>query len=374
MRVETVTTYDGKERYIVVDSSGEPIPIIIKYLKFKDNIGGARNSLRTYSYHLKLYFDYLEQKKLDYTQVKLEDMAEFFQWLKNPYQKLNVSPIQTIESARRPRTVNAVINTVTHFYDYLVRSGNDENTISEQLKRSMLGSQGNFKGFLYHLSKNKSYTKNLLKMKTPKEHPKTLTKEQVKKIMNACTNLRDQFLIQLLWESSMRIGEALSLWLEDFKIDARKIQIQDRGELINFAEIKTVHSCRSIDVSEELINTYLEYISMFHTEEVDTNFVFIKVSGPNKHQPLEYQDIVSLFNRLKAKTGIHCTPHMLRHSSLTTLRRAGWKDEHLMKRAGHAHVQTTIQMYVHPSDEDLKRDWEKVEEKIRIAKNQGETR
>jgi len=110
-----------------------------------------------------------------------------------------------------------------------------------------------------------------------------------------------------------------------------------------------------------------QYISGYHTDEVDTNHVFIKISGANRYKPLEYQDIVSLFERLKKKTGIDVTPHILRHTSLTELRRVGWKDEHLMKRAGHAHIQTTMQMYIHPSDEEIRKDWEQAEKRMKLS-------
>ena len=117
---------------------------------------------------------------------------------------------------------------------------------------------------------------------------------------------------------------------------------------------------------------YFEFIAEFHTDEVDTNHVFIKLSGENKGQPLEYTDVVALVQRLRKKTGIYFTPHMLRHSSLTELRKAGWRDEHLMNRAGHAHIQTTMQMYIHPSDEDIRKDWENAQERMKINKeNKG---
>jgi len=127
-----------------------------------------------------------------------------------------------------------------------------------------------------------------------------------------------------------------------------------------------------VDVSPDLINLFFDYVAEFHTDEVDTNHVFIKLSGENRYQPMEYQDVASLFRRLKAKTGIGVSPHILRHSSLTELRRAGWKPEHLRKRAGHAHVQTTTQIYLHPSDEDMRKDWEKAEEKMRLKRQQKE--
>jgi len=171
----------------------------------------------------------------------------------------------------------------------------------------------------------------------------------------------------------MRIGEALTLWLEDIDASACKIHIKDRGELDNHAEIKTVNSPRAIDVSMDLINQFMDYVAEYHTDEVDTNHVFIKISGKNKFKPMQYEDVVSLFNRLKLKTSIQVNPHMLRHSSLTELRRSGWQPEHLRIRAGHAMVHTTLQLYIHPSDEDIRADWEKAMTNMKLKKD-GEIR
>jgi site-specific recombinase XerD len=369
MRVEPLITLDNKTRYMLIDTLGEPIEPVLKYIKFKDNSGAARNTLRAYCYHLKLFFEFLEQERLDYEDVGLEEMAAFMRWLQNPYASLKVSPIANITSSRAARTINIVISTAIGFYDYLMRHEDYSIQLSAKLKKQILGSRRGFKDFLYHINKSKTYEAKILKIKEPKKKPKTMPKENIIKLMNACCNNRDKFLIQLLWESSMRIGEALSLWLEDIQIDARKIHIRDRGELQNYAEIKTVCSPRAIDVSVDLINFYMDYIAECHTDEVDTNHVFIKLSGINKNQPMEYQDVVSLFERLKKKTGLDVSPHVLRHTSLTELRRAGWKDEHLMKRAGHAHIQTTMQMYIHPSDEDIRKDWEIAEGKMSLKKN-----
>ncbi|PGE34341.1 transposase, partial [Bacillus cereus] len=78
--------------------------------------------------------------------------------------------------------------------------------LSERLKKQVLGSQKGFKSFLHHINRNKSFSSHILKLKVSKQQPKVLSKYQVSVIMNACTNIRDLFLIQLLWESSMRIG------------------------------------------------------------------------------------------------------------------------------------------------------------------------
>lgn len=61
MEVVKVKTEDGKERYFVADDYGLPIESILKFIRFKDNTNFARNTLRMYCQHLKLYFEYLQQ-------------------------------------------------------------------------------------------------------------------------------------------------------------------------------------------------------------------------------------------------------------------------------------------------------------------------
>jgi integrase/recombinase XerD len=46
---------------------------------------------------------------------------------------------------------------------------------------------------------------------------------------------------------------------------------------------------------------------------------------------------------------------MFRHTNLTELWKTGeMRPETLQRRAGHANIQTTMQMYIHPSDEDIR--------------------
>jgi integrase/recombinase XerD len=63
---------------------------------------------------------------------------------------------------------------------------------------------------------------------------------------------------------------------------------------------------------------------------------------------------------LRKKTGIHITPHMFRHTSLSLLYSAGWKPEMLRQRAGHKNIYTTMDTYVHPSEEEVAEAFRKV--------------
>lgn len=368
MKVEMILTNNGKTRYVLLNNEGVFVEPVNKFLKFKDNSGSARETLRAYCYHLKFYFEFLEQKNLDYPDVGIDEMAEFLRWLQNPHMSVKVSSILPMVPIRKSNTVNTIMTAVEVFYDYLSRHIDYSIKLSDRLKRQMMGSRRGFKDFLYHINKDKLYHKKILKLKEAKSRPKTLPRKDIVLLIEACTNFRDEFLLHLLWESGMRIGEALALWIEDFEIDARRIHIRDRGELSNLAEIKTACSPRTLDVSADLMNMYLDYITEYHTDEVDTNHVFIKISGKNKDHSLEYGDVTSLFKRLSKKTGIPVNPHMFRHTHLDSLRRLGWEPELVQKRAGHAHYQTTVQAYYHVTDEEVREAWEKTEARMVLKK------
>ena len=362
MEVVKVKTEDGKERYFVANDDGLPIEPILKFIRFKDNTNFARNTLRMYCQHLKLYFEYLQQRDLDFKAVTIDDLALFVNWLQNPYKSLKVIPVKSIDTARSPRTVNIIVNAVLAFYDYILRHEEYSHNISDRLKKFVSNPSRNFKGFLYGIAyEHKKASSNILKLKVPKSKPKILSKEEIGTLVRACNNLRDKFLLILLYETGMRIGETLSLWIEDFDISDRIIDLQDRGELENNAEIKTVSSPRRIDISQNLADMFMEYIAEYHTEEVETNHILIKISGENKYKAMNYVDVDNLFRTLKKKTDIYVTPHMFRHTSLTVLRMAGWESELLRIRAGHKNIYTTMNTYIHPSDEEITEEFNKTQ-------------
>lgn len=49
MRVITLLTQEGKTRYMLLDHNNEPVRPVLQYLKFKDNSGASRNTLRSFT-------------------------------------------------------------------------------------------------------------------------------------------------------------------------------------------------------------------------------------------------------------------------------------------------------------------------------------
>ncbi len=375
MRVIEVQTSLDERRYVVIDDQGTVIEPIVRYLKYLDRIGAARNTLHSYATALKHYWQYLAQEALDWQQVTLDDLARFVLWLKLPSGSFKVLPAQPVPQARSNRTINHALTVVTGFYDYHWRMEAVPNNLKDKTTATLPARARRYKGFLHHLTKGSPVAKNVLKQKEDsRRQPQTITKEQVQQLLDACSNHRDRLLIRLLYETAMRIGEALALWVEDVDVAENRIHVRDRGQLENGAEIKTVHAPRAIDVSSELIDEIVAYVGRAHTAEVDTNHLFIKLHGGRVGRALTYADVDSLFRRLRRKTGIPATPHTLRHTMLTLLAEFGWAPELLQERAGHASFQQTYQTYVHPSREALRSAWEQTQERVCLivsAERQG---
>src|SRR5699024_2665081 len=96
----------------------------------------------------------------------------------------------------------------------------------------------NFKEFLHHISKGKSYQKNILKLRVKKKLVQVLEHEQVKAIIDACHTKRDKLLIMLMYEGGLRIGEVLSLRIEDISTWDNLINNTPRDHNENGAYIK----------------------------------------------------------------------------------------------------------------------------------------
>ncbi len=370
MRVIAVQTSHHELRYVLVDDDGELVIPAVRFLKHLDQRGYARNTLRSYAYMLKLYFEYVDERRLDYRNPTLDDIGLFVHWLKLPSGSMKVLPAQPVDQARANRTINHALTVVSGLYDYLWRIDDVSMRLADKTTTYLPAGGRRYKGFLYHIAAQQPVAKKLLKQKEPKKgHAKTIPKQEVRDLMDACNNQRDRLLIWILYESAMRVGELLALWIENIDVATCHLHIRDRGQLANGAEIKTTWSERKVEVSEDLINEIIAYIGVAHTFEVETNHLLLKLQGPHKGQPMTYDEVNSLFRRLRHKTGIAVTPHILRHSSLTALARAQWQPELLQERAGHATFQYTYQTYVHASEDDLHDEWLKTQQTVSMSQS-----
>ena len=116
MKIVQVTTGDAKTRYYLSEDDGTPVESVLRHLRFKDNYGRARNTLRMQCIHLKHYFSYLKELGKEYETVSIDDLAGFIAWLKNPDIKKKVIPLR-LEPAHKAQPINANVDTVIAYYD-----------------------------------------------------------------------------------------------------------------------------------------------------------------------------------------------------------------------------------------------------------------
>jgi integrase/recombinase XerD len=96
LRVVEITTQNHEIRYVVIDDEGHLVEPIIRYLKYLDRIGSARNTLHSYATALRLYWEFVQQQRLDWQLITLDDLAQFVVWLKLPSGSLKVTPVQPV--------------------------------------------------------------------------------------------------------------------------------------------------------------------------------------------------------------------------------------------------------------------------------------
>lgn len=354
MKVQRVRIPDSNRvTWLVLDDNYLPVQPIQSFLGYLDNLERSPNTIHAYAGHLKLFWEFLGDSHLDWHLVTLENLADFIHWLRSPDPR--VISIEPVEAKRTEKTINAILAAVCSFYEFQERNGA---TVGVDIYRYQFQPGKKYKPFLHHINKGKEVRTKLLKLKEPKAFPGTLTQGQVKQLIGACSRQRDKFLICLLYESGMRIGEVLGLRHEDIHTSgSNEIHIIPRDNNANGARAKS-NSSRVVHVSKELMTLYSDYLIEEYPEDVDSDYVFVNIWEGEIGNPMTYSAVASLFNRLEKKTGVDARPHLFRHTHATDLIRDGWDMAHVQKRLGHSSIQTTINTYTHLTDDDLKQAYQ----------------
>ncbi|PGF05949.1 transposase [Bacillus pseudomycoides] len=363
IKVQSIITSSGEERWIVLNKNGDPIIPIMKFIKYKDALGKAPNTLKTYCYHLKLFWGFLNEKNKDYTEADLSLLTEFINWLRNPSDDTNTiyltSKTRDLKVAKRTESsINSINNCVIEFFDYQWRSGQIFFDIKSKVTKEVKNTRRRYRKFLDHVTHSQTKKINILKLNEPRRKIKTITNKQAKLIHVSCNNIRDELIIRILYEGGLRASELLSLWIEDFNINDGSITVR---------ESKTkAGEKRKIYVSKETMNLFQDYIIDYHTDDVDSNYVFINLRGKNKGKPMQYWALQAAMRILSKKTKIDFTAHMLRHTYATNLYDLGLDVGIIQKLLGHAQVQTTLNMYIHPSEETIRKHWDEAQQHRRM--------
>ncbi len=154
--------------------------------------------------------------------------------------------------------------------------------------------------------------------------------------------LRNLALIDLLFATGIRVGEASALDVRDFFVREAAFRVQGKGGRDRLAFI----------VDEETVRIQRAHLEARGNIETESPALFINTSC----QRLSTQGITNVVARLRREARIkrHVTPHMLRHTVATLLLRNDVDIRVVQEFLGHASIVTT-QRYTHVTKEHMVR-------------------
>lgn len=152
--------------------------------------------------------------------------------------------------------------------------------------------------------------------------------------------IRNLALVDLLFATGMRVGEASSLNVEDFLVTELVFRVQGKGGRDRLACV----------VDEQTVLIQRQHLATRLELETESPALFLNASG----ERLSTQGMANIIAQFRLDAGIerHVTPHMLRHTVATLLLKNGMDIRVVQEFLGHASIATT-QRYTHVVKEHL---------------------
>jgi site-specific recombinase XerD len=152
--------------------------------------------------------------------------------------------------------------------------------------------------------------------------------------------VRNLALVDLLFATGMRVGEASTLDIQDFVIDESRFGVKGKGGIDRLAFV----------VDDQSIRIQKKHLAARKCIESQSPALFLNASGNR----LSTQGIANVLAQFRTDAGIqrHITPHMIRHTVATLLLRNSVDIRIVQEFLGHASIATT-QRYTYVSKEHL---------------------
>jgi site-specific recombinase XerD len=337
------------ESWTVLGDDDVPVEPLEGWLAYLSDVDRSPNTVKAYAHDVKDFFVFLADRGLDWREVRLEDIAEFLTWLTLPPDARTgrVATLSSLQPHVGVATVSRKLSALTAFYAHHARHGVD---VGELLTTWHAGGRRVWKSFLHHVTKGKPQTRRTIKLRVPRKLPRVVTAAEMQAILDACEHLRDRLLFALLWDSGMRVGEALGLRHEDIAAAERQVTIVPR---VNDNRARAKSGGRIVPVGAPVVRLYSDYL---HGEYggLDSDYVFVNLWAQPVGRPWTYAAVYDLVKRLRARTGVDFDPHWARHAYATRALRDGVPIEVVSKLLGHGSVTTTASIYGHLTAEDAR--------------------
>lgn len=182
----------------------------------------------------------------------------------------------------------------------------------------------------------KDLTQGIERPKKEKKLPEVLTREEIKKLIEAADTRKSKLIIQFLYSTGLRVSELVNLKVQNLNL------AEKTGKVTKGKGSKD----RMFILPEKLVNELQSYLS----EHPQNLYLF------SREKPLTTRNIQKIIKNTAKAAQINkkVTPHTLRHSYATHLLESGTDIRIIQTLLGHENLNTT-QIYTHVSTEELKK-------------------
>jgi integrase/recombinase XerD len=357
-----VSPVDGSELWVVLDPGYVVHRESSDFLRALQGAGRSPHTIRAYAGRAALFLSWCQDQGTNWRQIRLVELARFKHWLE-----------VTAPRGGRERsgsTVNAILTAVCELLRFCARTGLIDAVVAEQLSEPRwlrftppgfdAGESGQFR----------TVRARALKARVHTPFPEALTAEQVTAVLGRCQRPRERFLVILLLDTGLRIGEALGLRRADMHLlpDCRTLGCATVGAHVHVRHRANPNGAlaksrfpRTVPASAEVLDSYAGYQyerSMLAGDE-GSDMVLVNLYHEPMGAPMTYRAAKGFFDRLAGECGFSVRPHMLRHTAATSWVRAGTDLDVVRVLLGHVSLASTT-VYLHARDEDKRRAVEAV--------------
>ena len=249
----------------------------------------SENSIKQYVYHASCFLKWVGDKPLE--ELTLSDAREYILYKRN--------------TSCSPATCNGINSALSFFYRIILK-----------------------KLWIYD---------EVPRMIADWSLPAVCSREEIEKLIDTATNIRNKAIIALTYSSGLRVGEVCRLAPTDIYMSTMQIHVRDSK---NHGDHWTVLSERALELLKEYWYSY----------PVPRDILFVTLRNP--HRPLKTGGVEIMLKKIAKEAGITAHPHTLRHSFATHLIEDETKPEYVQAMLGHRSPHSTA-IYVHVSNKSL---------------------
>ncbi|MCM1370809.1 MAG: tyrosine-type recombinase/integrase [Clostridium sp.] len=245
---------------------------------------------------------------------------------------------------------------INKFHDDLMKMNCQREKEKKLAKQTLMKVHKQLSAFLNYCVKKRLITYNpagvVGNFKKEKEKKKVayLEEEEFINLLSVVDNIRDLFMLQLLFYTGLRISEALGLSTDS-------IITTDEGTSLNITETyykgkirpyaKTEESEDDLFLDDITVDAYHTFLEYRKEKNITSKYLFANNRG--KCEVIGDKAIRDMIKKYLKRAGIekNITPHKLRHSHAALLVNMGMQLEDIKTRLRHKDIRTTSNEYGH---------------------------